>query len=73
MKQNYRIQAVSTEGLACLDMTICCTQYQVQCVCDAFAFAMATDGTWNSLKVSLVQRNGTEHSLYVTYFKAQNG
>lgn len=58
MKSKYRFEAVDVQGLAVLDVTLHCTQYQMQRTRDAMANAMAMDGTWKSLRVSLVNRNG---------------
>ena len=69
MKQQYIIRGVDTRGVELLNVLLRCTQHQVARVRDAFAFAMATDGDWKFLRVTLKQRDGGERDVYATEFK----
>lgn len=76
MKSRYRFEAVGgDDNIARLDIIFKCTQYQARRVFDAFAYCMATDGGWASLRCSLVDKEGrTQGHVYTCEFKgASNG
>lgn len=73
MQQNYKIQGTDAGGVTLLDVCLKVTQYQARRVFDAFAYAMASDGSWSRLKMSLVTKRG-ESQVWETRFKGvKNG
>jgi len=69
MKQKYEYAAVDTQGVEQLRFTLSITQRQARSVFSAMAFAMASDGGWQHLRVSLVLRNGERKEVNAAHIK----
>lgn len=60
MKRQYRIRAISREGLASLDMTLNCAQTQINKALYSLAYCMANDGSWDNISLFVEKRAGRE-------------
>lgn len=69
MKQKYEFAAVDTQGVEQLAFTLNVSQRQAHSVFSAMAFAMASDGGWQHLRVSLVLRNGERKQVNAATIK----
>ena len=69
MKQKYEFAAVDTKGVKQFAFTLNVSQRQAHSVFYAMAFAMASDGGWQRLRVSLVPRNGERKQVNAATIK----